>query len=105
RVVVNQGNIVGQDIDETSAYAVFSLHAGYQAMENLLVTAGIDNLFDRTYAEHISRNGATVPGYDVTTDRINEPGRNLWLRAHYNFTSGVVPNCSPLCGYCSEYCA
>lgn len=85
RVTVNQGNIVGQDIGKTSGYAVFSLHAGYQVMENLLVTAGIDNLFDRTYAEHISRNGATVPGYDVTTDRINEPGRNLWLKAQYNF--------------------
>lgn len=85
RVAVNQGNIVGQDIGKTSGYAVFSLHAGYQVMENLLVTAGIDNLFDRTYAEHISRNGATVPGYDVTTERINEPGRNLWLKAQYNF--------------------
>src|SRR5690606_27207014 len=38
RVAVNQGNIVGQDIGKTSGYAVFSLHAGYQAMENLLVT-------------------------------------------------------------------
>ena len=85
RVAKDQGNIVGQDIGKTSGYAVFSLHAGYQVMENLLVTAGIDNLFDRTYAEHISRNGATVPGYDVTTDRINEPGRNLWLKAQYNF--------------------
>lgn len=84
RVAVNQGNIVGQDIGKTSGYAVFSLHAGYQVMENLLVTAGIDNLFDRNYAEHISRNGETVAGYETTT-RINEPGRNLWLKAQYNF--------------------
>ena len=84
RVAVNQGNIVGQDIGATGAYAVVSLHAGYRAGENLLVTAGIDNLFDRTYAEHISRNGASIEGYETTT-RINEAGRNLWLKAQYNF--------------------
>jgi iron complex outermembrane receptor protein len=32
-----------------------------------------------TYAEFISRNGAMVPGY-VTTTRVNEPGRTLWVK-------------------------
>jgi iron complex outermembrane receptor protein len=40
---------------------------------------GIDNLFDKTYAEAISRGGANVSGYD-TTLRINEPGRTAWLK-------------------------
>ena len=43
------------------------------------LSAGIDNLFDKTYAEAISRGGANVSGYD-TTFRINEPGRTLWLK-------------------------
>jgi iron complex outermembrane receptor protein len=43
------------------------------------VTAGIDNLFDRTYAEHLSRSGAAVAGFEQTT-RVNEPGRTIWLK-------------------------
>src|SRR5690554_2035392 len=34
-VAVGQGNIVGQDIGETSGFAVFSLNAGYRANEQL----------------------------------------------------------------------
>ena len=50
----------------------------------MLLTAGIDNLFDVTYAEHISRSGAAIPGYESTT-RINEPGRTLWLKMQWAF--------------------
>lgn len=39
---------------------------------------GVDNLFDKTYAEHISR-AAMVSGFDQTT-RINEAGRNIWIK-------------------------
>lgn len=85
RVAVGQGNVVSQDIGESSGYGVFSLNAGYRAGENLLITAGLDNLFDRTYAEHISRNSAAVPGYDPITGRVNELGRNLWLKLQYSF--------------------
>jgi len=41
----------------------------------VLVTAGVDNLFDKLYAEHLSRGGAMVAGFEQTT-RVNEPGRN-----------------------------
>lgn len=85
RIAMYQGNIVSQDISESSGYGVFSLNAGYRMGENLLITAGLDNLFDRTYAEHISRNSATVPGYDPVTGRVNELGRNVWLKAQYTF--------------------
>lgn len=44
-----------------------------------------DNLFDKTYAEFVSRAsgngmGGAIPGY-VQTTRVNEPGRNFWLKA------------------------
>lgn len=80
RVSPNQGNIVGQDIGKSGGFAVFSLNASYRLGQGMLIAGGIDNLFDRSYAEAISRAGATVPGFDQTT-RINEPGRTLWVKA------------------------
>ena len=79
RIDVNKGNIVGQDIGRTAGFGIFSLNAGYRPKKGVLVSGGIDNLLDKTYAEHISRAGAMVAGFDQTV-RINEPGRNIWLK-------------------------
>ena len=73
-------NIVGQDIGETGGFAVFSLNAGYRPKKGVLFAGGVDNLFNRTYAEAISRAGTMISGFDQTT-RVNEPGRTLWLKA------------------------
>lgn len=80
RVAENQGNIAGQDIGTSAGFGVLSLNGGWKASKSLQLTAGIDNLFDKTYAEHISRNAAAIPGYAVQTTRVNEPGRNLWAK-------------------------
>lgn len=82
RFDLNKGNIVGQDIGRTAGFAVFSLNAGYRLKKGALISGGIDNLFDRTYAEHISRTGSPtggIAGFDQTT-RVSEPGRNLWVK-------------------------
>jgi len=50
----------------------------------VLVTTGIDNLLDETYAEHISRAGAAIQGFEQVS-RLNEPGRILWMKAQYSF--------------------
>lgn len=84
RVDINKGNIVGQDIGESDNFNVLSVNAGWKATKNLLITGGIDNLLDETYAEHISKSGAMIAGYDQTI-RINEPGRTLWLKAQFSF--------------------
>jgi iron complex outermembrane receptor protein len=78
RVALNQGNVVGQDIGETAGFAVFSVNGGYRFSDRVRLTAGIDNVFDKAYAEHISRAGAMVAGFEQTT-RVNEPGRTVWL--------------------------
>lgn len=83
RFDVNKGNIAGQDIGRTPGFGVFSLNAGYRPSKNVRITAGVDNLFDKTYAESISRSGAMVSGFDQTT-RVNEPGRNYWLKLDVN---------------------
>jgi iron complex outermembrane receptor protein len=79
RYVINQGNIVGQDLGPTQGFTVFSINGGWRPRAGMLLTAGIDNLFDRTYAEHLSRGGAMVSGYEQTT-KVNEPGRTLWMK-------------------------
>lgn len=80
RVAVNQGNVVGQDIGASPSFTVVSLNAAVQLPRGVSVSAGIDNLLDRNYAEHLSRGGAMLAGYTQTT-RVNEPGRTIWLRA------------------------
>ena len=79
RFALNQGNIVGQDLGRTGGFAVVSLNGAWRATPNVLVSAGIDNLLDRSYAEHLSRGGAMISGFEQTT-RVNEPGRTLWLK-------------------------
>lgn len=84
RVDPGRGNIAGQDIGVTGSANILSFNGGWRPNERLLVTAGIDNLLDRTYAEHISRAGASIPGFDQTV-RVNEPGRTAWMKAQYTF--------------------
>ena len=84
RVDPGKGNIVGQDIDKTPGFGVFSVNGGYRVNNRVNLTAGIDNIFDRSYAEHLSKSGFGVSGYEQTT-RVNEPGRALWVKAAIGF--------------------
>lgn len=89
RYDLNRGSIVGKDLGAAPGYAVFSLNAGWKPAKNAQLSAGIDNLFDRRYAEFISRSGSNgmggpIPGYAQTT-RVNEPGRTFWLKASLSF--------------------
>lgn len=89
RYTLNQGNIVGRDLGENAGFAVLSLNGGWRPQAQLLLSAGIDNLFDTAYAESVSRAGGngmggSIPGYLQTT-RVNEPGRTLWLKATVQF--------------------
>jgi len=75
-----KGNIVGQDIGgKTPGFGVFSINGGYRLRKELRLTAGVDNLFNKKYAEAISKSGSMIQGYEQTT-RINEPGRNFWVK-------------------------
>ncbi len=79
RVAPNQGNIAGQDTGASDAFAVASLNAGWSLGRRARVTAGIDNVFDRAFAEHLSRSGSAISGY-LQVVRIMEPGRTFWLK-------------------------
>ncbi|MFP5383782.1 MAG: TonB-dependent copper receptor [Gammaproteobacteria bacterium] len=85
RVDPGMGNIVGTDIGATPGFGVFSFNGSWRPNNRLLLAAGVDNLFDKAYAEHVSKSGAQmITGYTQTT-RVNEPGRNLWLKLTATF--------------------
>jgi len=77
-----KGNIAGQDVGRTAGFGILSLNAAWRATKGVLVSAGVDNLANRAYAEHLSKGGAAVSGFTQTT-RVNEMGRNLWLKANF----------------------
>jgi iron complex outermembrane receptor protein len=83
RTDAGSGSIASVDMGETGGFTVWSLNAGYRLNRNALFTAGVDNLFDKTYVEHISRN--TFAGLNPPTERVNEPGRTLWVKANLKF--------------------
>jgi len=85
RVALNQGNIVGQDLGPTGGFAVFSLNAAWQATRHAKISIGMDNLFDRTYAEHLSRGGSMAAGFPPPTLRVNEPGRTGWIKLDLSY--------------------
>jgi iron complex outermembrane receptor protein len=84
RFSVNQGNIVGKDLGRTDGFTTVAASASWKLTDSLLLSTGVDNLFDREYAEHLSRGGAALSGYEQTM-RINEPGRTAWLRIGADF--------------------
>jgi iron complex outermembrane receptor protein len=80
RVQVGYGTIVGTDLGETGGFVTLAVNGGYRCQCGTLFTAGVDNLLDKTYAEHISRAGAMVSGF-TQTERVNELGRFFWVKA------------------------
>ncbi|NTV95484.1 MAG: TonB-dependent copper receptor [Thiobacillus sp.] len=84
RVDPGYGNIVGQDLGATDGFTTLALNMAWKPNKSWQVSAGVDNVFDQDYAEHISRTGSAIAGY--TTDvRVNEPGRFAWLKVNYRF--------------------
>jgi iron complex outermembrane receptor protein len=80
RVALNQGNVVGRDLGPTPGFAVLSLNVRYRLSSQLDVAAGVDNLLDRTYTEHLNLAGSADFGYPADPVRINETGRTAWLK-------------------------
>ncbi len=87
RIDIGAGNVAGQDYAATAGFATLGAHMGWQINRQWQLAAGIDNLFDKRYAEHLSRNVSPMVaaiGYEQT-GRINEPGRTLWLSLGFSF--------------------
>lgn len=84
RVAINEGNVVGKDFDSSAGFAIFSANAAYRLNKSVKLSAGIDNLFDKAYSEHLNLAGNSSFGYSANTS-VNEPGRTFWGKVNVTF--------------------
>lgn len=73
------------DPGTTPGFTTFDVRLGWRPAENILLTAGVENIFDRYYYEHTSKNFALNQDGYTANDRIPEPGRNAYLNASWMF--------------------
>ena len=70
---------------ESSGYGIFNVLADYKMADNLTLTAGVENLFDQRYQDHLAgynRNGDS----DIAVgERLVGAGRSVWLAATLNW--------------------
>lgn len=86
RIAENYGNVVGKDYEKSAGFGVFSLNGSYRVSKHLKLSAGVDNLFDKAYAEHLNLAGNAGFGYPASDPQaINEPGRTLWTKVDLSF--------------------
>lgn len=71
----------GQDVRKTPGYGLVNLHGEYTASNGFVVAMGVDNLFDKDYTLHESRD------YLLDTDpvQVAEPGQNIWVKVSAHF--------------------
>lgn len=84
RIAEGQGNVTSRDFADSAGFGVFSFNGAYRVNTHYRLSAGIDNLFDKAYSEHLNQAGSAGFGYAADT-RINEPGRTYWARADMSF--------------------
>ncbi len=72
------------DVDSpTAGFGVLHLYGHWNLGASLTLEAGIENLFDRAYAYHV--NAGNADPFNPEAVRVNEPGRQGWLKLHYRF--------------------
>jgi iron complex outermembrane receptor protein len=71
----------GLDFGETPGFTIVNFYGSYQLTKQGELKFGIDNVFDKLYAEHINKPNA----FDPQPIQVNEPGRSLWARLNINF--------------------
>lgn len=84
RIAEGRGNVVGQDLDDSAGFGVLSLNGAYRVSQQVKLSAGVDNLLDKRYAEHLNLAGDAGFGFPAET-RIDEPGRTLWAKVDFDF--------------------
>jgi len=64
---------------QSKAFQILDIKVNYKFSNNLSLWAGINNIFDAAFYEHLNRNiiGSTLPLY--------EPGRNFYINFIFNF--------------------
>lgn len=71
----------GLDTQKTPAWSVLDLYGSYRINKSVKVMAGVDNVFDHAYFQHVGRTDS------LTGNTINlyEPGRSAWVKLSAKF--------------------
>ncbi len=73
---------------KTSGYALFNLTGNYQPTESITLSAGVNNLFDREYQDHLGGYNriSMADNPDLTTgDRLPGIGRSAYVGVNVNW--------------------
>ena len=87
-VTVASQNKVSKENDElkTAGYAVFNLNGNYQPTEMVTITAGVNNLFDRGYENHLGGYNRISDSTDIGhMDRLPGLGRSAYVGVNVNW--------------------
>ena len=84
RISLNEGNVVGYDMNESKAFNTLAINGTYQLTEAVDVSVGVDNVLDKAYTEHLNKAGASMFGY-AASEQFNNIGRNYWMRMSMKF--------------------
>ncbi|MFW6200527.1 MAG: TonB-dependent receptor domain-containing protein, partial [Gemmatimonadota bacterium] len=67
------------EVTPTPGYGLVNLQGGFRPYEGILIRAGINNIFDKYYVNHLNAKNP------FTGEQIPEMGRVLFVRANYSF--------------------
>jgi len=67
----------GLDAGQSDGWVSFDVKLRYEINNDWQLSAGITNLFDETYAYHVSR--ANMDPFNPEAISVNEPGRQFWI--------------------------
>ncbi|ATO19306.1 TonB-dependent copper receptor [Acinetobacter sp. LoGeW2-3] len=84
RISEREGNIVGYDNKKSTGFGTLSLNGTYHVNEGVDLSVGVDNVFDRTYTEHLNKMGSSGFGF-AANEQFNNIGRNYWARVSIKF--------------------
>ncbi len=65
------------DAGESDSWTALDFKVRYDLNDSWQLSAGIDNVFDETFAYHVSR--ANLDPFNPEAQRVNEPGRQVWI--------------------------
>ncbi len=85
-IVADRQNRIDVDNDvpeETAGFGVVNIYGNWEVTDALSLEAGVENVADKNYAYHV--NTASSDPFDPTAVRVNEPGRQYWIKARYQF--------------------
>lgn len=84
RTSYREGNIIGYDVEDSKGFGTLSLNGTYNLQKGVDLSVGVDNVFDKNYAEHLNKLGSSGFGY-AATEQFNNIGRNYWARISMKF--------------------